>query len=93
MNLLMQKSATLTWEFMFTRSMFATPDRTRQGVILNHVATLIDDGRLRPATPEILGSINAANLRAAHSRIEGKRTIGKLVLAGFPPTTINQGVS
>lgn len=93
MNLLMQKSATLTWEFMFTRSMFATPDRTRQGVILNHVATLIDDGRLPPATPEILGSINAANLRAAHSRIEGKRTIGKLVLAGFPPTTINQGVS
>ncbi|KMK64504.1 zinc-binding dehydrogenase [Puniceibacterium sp. IMCC21224] len=92
-NLLMQKSAALTWEFMFTRAMFVTPDRARQGIILNRLASLIDAGRLTPAAPEILGPINAANLRAAHSRIEGKRTIGKLVLAGFPPTTINQGAS
>ncbi|WP_339108539.1 zinc-binding alcohol dehydrogenase family protein [Thioclava sp. GXIMD4216] len=84
MNLLMQKSASLAWEFMFTRAMFATPDRARQGEILAKVATLIDAGRLTPPAPQELGPITAQTLLAAHRHIEGKRTIGKLVLAGFP---------
>lgn len=82
-NLLMQKSASLSWEFMFTRSMFATSDRTRQGRILGKVAALIDAGRMTPPAPHELGPINARNLLEAHRRIEGKRTIGKMVLAEF----------
>lgn len=84
MNLLMQKSASLAWEFMFTRSMFATPDRAHQGEILAKVAALIDAGRLTPRAPQDLGQITAQNLLTAHRRIESKRTMGKLVLAGFP---------
>ncbi|HKE46550.1 MAG TPA: zinc-binding alcohol dehydrogenase family protein, partial [Rhodanobacteraceae bacterium] len=32
---------------------------------------------------ETIGRIDAANLRAAHSRIESGTTIGKLALAGW----------
>ncbi|SDA99795.1 zinc-binding alcohol dehydrogenase family protein [Sinorhizobium sp. NFACC03] len=82
-NLIMRKSAGFLWEFMFTRPMFATADMARQGAILNSVATMIDEGRLISTASETLGAINAANLRAAHARLESGRTLGKLVLAGF----------
>lgn len=83
MNMLQRKSASFLWEFMFTRPMFNTPDKAEQGRILNHIATLIDEGRLVSTTAETLGSINAVNLRNAHARLESGRTVGKLVLAGF----------
>lgn len=83
MNLLMRKSAGFVWEFMFTRSMFQTPDMAAQGRILNRITSLIEDGRLVSTEAENLGPINAANLRAAHTRLEDRRTIGKLVLVGF----------
>ncbi|WP_051440449.1 zinc-binding dehydrogenase [Ensifer aridi] len=82
-NLIMRKSAGFRWEFMFTRPMFATADMAKQGAILNAVATMIDERRLVSTASETLGPINAANLRAAHARLESGRTIGKLVLAGF----------
>ncbi|QRM33132.1 zinc-binding alcohol dehydrogenase family protein [Microvirga sp. VF16] len=82
-NLIMRKSAGFMWEFMFTRPMFATADRARQGAILNAIAAMIDDGRLVSTATETLGLINAANLRVAHARLESGRTLGKLVLSGF----------
>ena len=80
---LMQKSASIHWELMFTRSLFQTADMQRQHEILEEVATLIDDGTLRTTLAESLGAINAANLRRAHLMLERGRTIGKLVLEGF----------
>ena len=83
LNLLMRKSASFHWEFMFTRAMNQTRDKARQGVILDTVATMIDDGRLTATATQTLGTINAVNLREAHRQLESGRTIGKLVLAGF----------
>ena len=80
---LMQKSVSIHWELMFTRSLFQTADMQRQHEILEEVATLIDDGTLRTTLAESLGVINAANLRRAHLMLERGRTIGKLVLEGF----------
>lgn len=80
---LMRKSAGLVWEFMFTRPMFATPDRARQGEILTRVAQMAAEGRLRPTGTETLSPISADTLREAHRRIESGRTIGKIVLSGF----------
>jgi NADPH:quinone reductase len=80
---LMQKSISIHWEFMFTRSLFQTPDMQRQHEILEEAAALIDDGTLRTTLTESLGPINAANLRRAHQLLERGRTIGKLVLEGF----------
>jgi NADPH:quinone reductase len=83
LNPLMQKSVSIHWEFMFTRSLFATADIQRQHEILREAGALIDDGTLRTTLAESLGPINAANLRRAHQMLERGRTIGKLVLEGF----------
>ncbi len=80
---LFSKSATFVYELMFTRSMFGTADMQEQHVLLNEVARLIDDGTLVTTFGESFGTINAANLARAHAALEGRRTIGKIVLAGF----------
>lgn len=82
-TLLKRKSASLHWEFMFTRPMFETADMARQGEILDRVADLVDDGTLRTTMRELLGLIDAKTLRNAHERLESGQTIGKLVLEGF----------
>ena len=80
---LKRKSVSLHWEFMYTRSMFATPDQIRQHELLDRAAALIDDGTLRTTLNETFGTINAANLRRAHELIETNRARGKIVLEGF----------
>ncbi|MSO69395.1 MAG: zinc-binding alcohol dehydrogenase family protein [Alphaproteobacteria bacterium] len=82
-NLLKRKSASLHWEFMFTRSMFETPDIDAQGALLDEVATLVDGGRLRTTLGEHYGAINAANLKRAHAFLESGKAKGKVVLEGF----------
>ncbi len=77
------KSASLHWEFMYTRSMYATPDQIRQHELLDRVAGLIDDGVLRTTLSEVFGTISAANLRRAHELLETGRARGKIVLQGF----------
>lgn len=77
------KSATVCWELMFTRPRFGTPDMIEQHRLLTRVAELIDAGRIRGTLREVLRPINAANLRAAHAKLESGKTIGKLVVAGW----------
>lgn len=80
---LKQKSLSLHWEFMFTRSMFETDDMVEQSHLLNHVARLIDEGKVKTTVGKHLGKINAANLIEAHRILEEGSAIGKLVLEGF----------
>jgi zinc-binding alcohol dehydrogenase family protein len=77
------KSAAVCWELMFTRPRFKTPDMIEQHRLLTRVAELIDAGRIRGTLRETLRPINAANLRAAHAKLESGKTIGKLVVAGW----------
>ena len=80
---LRDKSVGFFWEYMFTRPRFDTPDKHRQGEILDAVASMVDDGRLVTTRSETLGVISADNLRAAHRALEAGHVIGKLTLAGF----------
>ncbi len=80
---LKQKSLSLHWEFMFTRSMFNTTDISQQHQILNEVADLIDQGYIQTTVGKNLGTINANNLKAAHGELESGKSIGKIVLQGF----------
>ncbi len=80
---LQRKSATFAWELMFTRSMFGTPDMIAQHELLNEVAALVDAGKLRSTSAQVVGTINAANLRKAHAQVETGRTIGKVVLENW----------
>ena len=80
---LKRKSLSLHWEFMYTRSLFETPDMIAQHDLLNRVAELIDAGTLRTTVGEHFGTINAANLRRAHALLESGKAKGKIVLEGF----------
>lgn len=78
-----RKSVSVHWEFMFTRPLLDTPDVAEQGRLLDTVADLVDTGRIRTTLTETLSPINAANLIAAHRRIESAGTRGKIVLEGW----------
>jgi len=77
------KSATVCWELMFTRPRFNTPDMIEQHRLLSRVAALIDARQIRGTMRECLRPINAANLRAAHAKLESGTMLGKLVVAGW----------
>lgn len=77
------KSISLHWEFMYTRSMYQTPDMSAQGALLNDVAKLVDAGEVKSTVAHHLGRINAENLRRAHAMLENREAHGKIVLADF----------
>lgn len=81
---IMRKCARFSWEGMFTRAIFGTPDLIEQHRLLGRVADWVDAGEVRGTATERLSPINAANLRAAHARVESRAMIGKIVLAGWP---------
>ena len=78
-----RKAVSVHWELMFTRSLFDTPDVGEQGRLLDAVAELVDEGRIRTTATDTLSPINAANLIEAHRRIESATTRGKIVLEGW----------
>lgn len=82
-GLLKRKSLSLHWEFMYTRSLYETPDMIEQHHLLNRVAELIDAGTLRTTVGEHFGRIDAANLQRAHALLESGKARGKIVLEGF----------
>ena len=83
LNALKQKSATFSWEFMFTRSMYQTEDMIEQHKLLSRIAEWVDRQKIQSTLTETLSPINAANLRTAHAKIEAGHMIGKLVLTGW----------
>lgn len=80
---LQRKALRFAWEAMFVRSTFQTPDMIEQHRLLARVAGWIDAGEVKCTLTEKRSPINAANLRAAHARLESKGMIGKLALAGW----------
>ena len=77
------KSITVSWEMMFTRSLFQTADMDAQHRLLRQVSELVDAGLLRTTLTHVVGPLTVANLRVAHERMETGRAIGKTVLEGF----------
>lgn len=82
-GLFKRKSVSVHWEYMFTRSMFGTPDIGAQGELLAEVSRLVDAGTLRTTLTERLGAIDAERLKAAHRLLESGAARGKVALEGF----------
>ena len=82
-SLFKRKCVSTHWEFMFARSMFATPDIAEQGRLLNEVSRLVVAGTLRTTLTEGFGAISAANLRRGHALMESGAAKGKVVLDGW----------
>jgi len=78
-----RKSVSVHWELMFTRSLFETADMDAQGRLLDEVARLVDEGRIRTTLTDVLSPINAENLRKAHAVLESGRARGKIVAEGW----------
>jgi zinc-binding alcohol dehydrogenase family protein len=77
------KALSIHWEMMFARPVWQTTDMIEQHKLLNHVAELVDARKIRTTLAEVIGTVNATNLKKAHAMIESNRTKGKLVLSGF----------
>lgn len=80
LNLLKTKSASFSWEFMYTRSSFQTADMMAQHEILNAVADLLESGELAVTLTTTLQGLSAATLKRAHAQLESGTTIGKLAI-------------
>jgi NADPH2:quinone reductase len=80
MNLLRAKSISFSWEGMFTRAMFKTPDMAEQGLILRKMAEAVDAGLLKTTLTQHLGPVDALHLMQAHALLSTQRTRGKICL-------------
>ncbi|AYN03985.1 zinc-binding alcohol dehydrogenase family protein [Flavobacterium sp. 140616W15] len=80
LNKLKNKSASFSWELMYTRSMFQTEDMHEQHIILNKIADLLDNGTLKTTLNETLSGFTADNLKKAHQLLESGKTIGKIAI-------------
>jgi len=80
LNKLKSKSASFSWEFMYTRSTFETEDIQEQHVILNKIADLLDDGTLKTTLNKTLKGLKAENFRNTHELLESGKTIGKIAI-------------
>ncbi|WP_337268091.1 zinc-binding alcohol dehydrogenase family protein [Oryzifoliimicrobium ureilyticus] len=78
-----RKAVSIHWELMFTRAIFETADMAEQGKILDEVAALIDQKKIRTTVTDVMSPINADNLKKAHAVLESGAAKGKLVLEGF----------
>ncbi|MBT8360750.1 MAG: zinc-binding alcohol dehydrogenase family protein [Desulfobacterales bacterium] len=74
------KSVTLSWEFMYTRSMFETDDMSEQGKLLSTVARLLDEGTLVTTRQKTLTGLSPENILAMHVKQESGTMMGKQVL-------------
>ncbi|MTD27470.1 zinc-binding alcohol dehydrogenase family protein [Erwinia sorbitola] len=80
MDQLKLKSAALHFEFMYTRSMFTTPDIARQGEILDETAKLLDAGKLTGSLSKTLHGLSVETLSEAHQLVLEGHMRGKVVI-------------
>ena len=52
-----RKAVSVHWELMFTRSLFDTPDVGEQGRLLDAVAELVDERRIRTTATDTLSDL------------------------------------
>ncbi|NEQ49275.1 MAG: zinc-binding alcohol dehydrogenase family protein [Leptolyngbya sp. SIO3F4] len=83
LNVFKNKSVTFAWEFMFTKAKYETANMISQHELLNHVAEMVEQRRVKSTMTEHLGRLTATNLANAHERLESRRMVGKLVLSGI----------
>jgi len=74
------KSASIHWEFMFTRSMYQTPDVAEQGHILARLAGLFETEIIRPTLARQSTGLDPAVFAAAHVTQRSGRMVGKQVI-------------
>jgi NADPH:quinone reductase len=80
LNKLKTKSASFSWELMYTRSLFKTDDMIEQHNILNKLANLLDTGTIKSTLNTTLKGLTTDNFKEAHRLLESGKTIGKIAI-------------
>ncbi|MBU2711072.1 zinc-binding alcohol dehydrogenase family protein [Zooshikella harenae] len=78
---LQSKSAGFVWELMFTRSLYKTDDMIQQQIILQKLAKLVDEGRIKTTLTSSLQGFTIDHFKEAHRRIESGKTLGKIAIS------------
>ncbi|HSI67669.1 MAG TPA: zinc-binding alcohol dehydrogenase family protein [Planococcus sp. (in: firmicutes)] len=79
---LFSKSVSLSYELMYTRSVFGTEDMVRQHHLLNQLADWVESGLVKSTMTRHFQPINEKNLEEAYQQLLTSKTIGKIVLEG-----------
>jgi NADPH2:quinone reductase len=74
------KSISWHWEFMFTRSLYQTPDIGVQGRMLADLAGLVDAGKVTSTATHYIDDFTATGFREAHRLLETHGVCGKVVV-------------
>jgi NADPH:quinone reductase len=77
---LMMKSISVYTEMVFSRTL-NNFDVHRQGAVLKEVSGLLEDGRLKPITTQVLDGLSVETMKTAHQILESSHTIGKVVIS------------
>lgn len=77
---LAHKSASFSFEWMFTKAVSQTADIESQHRILDQISAWLDEGIIESTFTQNVGELTAKNLQKAHQIIEDGHSIGKLVL-------------
>ena len=80
LNKLKTKSASFSWEYMYTRPVFQTEDMIEQHHILNTIADLLNEGTIKSTINQTLNGFTVDNLKQAHTILESGKAIGKIVI-------------
>lgn len=83
LRLLNKKRGHFSWEWMYTKSYYETPNMQTQHDILNHIAQLIDAGKVKSTLTKEITPLNASSLRKAHKLVEEGHMIGKVVVSSW----------
>lgn len=81
LNLIMRKSVSFHWEFMFARPAMSGAAPARHGEILRVASDLVQSGRLRSTLTRTLSPLSGATIHTAHQLIESGQTIGKIAIS------------
>jgi zinc-binding alcohol dehydrogenase family protein len=76
---LVAKSASLHTEMVFSQVVSGT-DPSSQGCILGNVVEHVGSDQLRPIVTTTLTGLTADTMKTAHTMLESRRTIGKIVI-------------
>lgn len=76
------KSATFSYEYMFTKAQFNVAMKSQHD-ILQEVAQLVDDKIVETTIYKTIEPINAENMKKAHQLLESQQSIGKIVMSKF----------
>lgn len=78
-----KKRATFSWEWMYSKSYYQTPNMISQHYILNQIGELLDKKIIHSTLAKELTPITVDNLKKAHELVESNHMIGKVVLSDF----------